>query len=184
MVSKLMRYAGQAVFYALFILVVGYFSTSPAYVHLPPGQALIKLSFSHAGQPAQPCRPRTPEELAQLPPNMRAPLDCARERSPVRIDLELDGQPLYRAELAPAGLRRDGASTLYRRFPVAAGKHHIRVRLKDDVPGLTNAASAGRAGAAGALPDYNYAKQAEVTLASGQVFVVDSDARKGGFVFK
>ena len=183
--AKLMRYAGQAVFYALFLLVVGYFSTSPAYVHMPPEQALIKLSFSHAGQPAQPCRPRTPEELAKLPPNMRSPLECGRERSPVLIELELDGKPLYRAELAPSGLKHDGMSTLYRRFPVAAGTHRLAARLKDDVKGLTNAAGAGRAGAAQvALPDYNYAQQAEVTLASGQVFVVDFDARKGGFVFK
>lgn len=183
--AKLMRYAGQAAFYALFLLVVGYFSTSPAYVHMPPEQALIKLSFSHAGQPAQPCRPRTPEELAKLPPNMRAPLECGRERSPVLIELELDGKPLYRAELAPSGLKHDGMSTLYRRFPVAAGTHRLAARLKDDVKGLTNAAGAGRAGAAQvALPDYNYAQQAEVTLASGQVFVVDFDARKGGFVFK
>ncbi len=166
--AKLMRYAGQAAFYALFLLVVGYFSTSPAYVHMPPEQALIKLSFSHAGQPAQPCRPRTPEELAKLPPNMRAPLECGRERSPVLIELELDGKPLYRAELAPSGLKHDGMSTLYRRFPVAAGRHRLAARLKDQV----------------ALPDYNYAQQAEVTLASGQVFVVDFDARKGGFVFK
>ncbi len=163
-----MRYAGQAVFYALFLLVVGYFSTSPAYVHMPPGQALIKLSFSHAGQPAQPCRPRTPEELAKLPPNMRAPLECARERSPVLIELELDGKPLYRAELAPSGLKHDGMSTLYRRFPVAAGTHRLAARLKDQAT----------------LPDYNYTKQAEVMLASGQVFVVDFDTRKGGFVFK
>ena len=32
-----------------------------------------------------------PEELAKLAPNMRTPMDCPRERSPVRVRLELDG---------------------------------------------------------------------------------------------
>ena len=66
-------------------------------------QALLKLSFTHAGQLVQECRRRTPEELAKLPPNMRAPLDCARERSPVTCELALDGQ-LLAQRIAPSGL--------------------------------------------------------------------------------
>ena len=66
------------------------------------------------------------------------------------------------------GFKRDGASTLYRRFSVPAGTHRIEVRLKDHLE----------------LPGYNYTKQAEVTLVPGQVFVVDFNARQGGFIFK
>ena len=165
---KRWRVAGQAVLYGLFIAFVGYFSTSPAYVHMAPDRALIKLSFSHPGQPKAPCRERSAEELARLAPNMRIARDCARERSRVAIEFALDGRVHYRELLPPTGFKRDGASTLYRRLSVPAGTHRIEVRLKDHPE----------------LSDYNYAKQAEVTLAPGQVFVIDFNARQGGVIFK
>lgn len=168
MLKKVMQYSGQAAFYALFVAMIGYFSVAPAYVHFPGDQALIKASFSHAGQPKEECHVRTAEELAQLPPNMRVPVLCGRERSPVMFELELDGKPLFKAELPPAGLSRDGASTVYRRFTVSAGQHHLRARLRDSVR----------------VPDFNYMKEADVTVVPGQVFVVDFNARAGGFVFK
>jgi len=168
MLKKILQYLGQALFYGLFVAVIGYFSASPAYVHFPKDMALIKASFSHAGQPKEECRVRTAEELASLPPNMRVPMLCGRERSPVMFELELDGKPLFRAELPPAGLSRDGVSTVYQRFPVPVGRHHLRARLKDSVR----------------VPDFNYTKEAEVTVAPGQVFVVDFNARNGGFIFK
>ena len=37
-----------------------------------PGEALVKLSFQHAGQRKEACRERSAEELAKLAPNMRA----------------------------------------------------------------------------------------------------------------
>ena len=121
MPKKIMQYAGQAVFYGLFVAVIGYFSSAPAYEHFPKDMALIKASFSHAGQPKEECHVRTAEELANLPPNMRVAIQCGRERSPVMFDLELDGKVVYRAELPPAGLSRDGVSTVYQRFPVPTG---------------------------------------------------------------
>jgi hypothetical protein len=168
MLKKIMQYSGQAVFYGLFVAFIGYFSVAPAYVHFPSDQALIKVSFSHAGQPLEECRVRTAEELEKLPPNMRVPMQCGRERSPVTFELELDGKPVYRAELPPRGLSRDGVSTVYQRFPVPAGQHRLHARLKDSVR----------------VPDFNYTKEAEMTLAPGQVFVVDFNPRAGGFVFK
>ena len=168
MLKKIIRYLGQAVFYGVFVGAIGYFSSAPAYVPFPRGSALIKASFSHAGQPKEECRVRTAEELAQLPPNMRMAIQCGRERSPVAFELELDGKLLYRAELPPTGFARDGASTVYQRFPVPAGRHHVRARLKDSVR----------------VPDFNYAKEASVTLLPAQVLVVEFNARGGGFVFK
>src|SRR3970040_1953239 len=99
MLKNIFQYSGQALFYGLFVAFIGYFSVAPAYVHFPSNQALIKVSFSHAGQPLEECRARTAEELAKLPPNMRLPTQCGRERSSVTFELELDGQPIYRAEL-------------------------------------------------------------------------------------
>ena len=166
--KNIMRYLGQAVFYGLFVAFIGFFSASPAYQHFPPGMALIKASFSHAGQPKEECHTRTAEELAKLPPNMRIAVQCGRERSPVLFELDLDGKRLYQAELPPSGLSRDGVSTVYQRFAVPAGRHHLRARLKDSVR----------------VPDFNYTREAEVTLAPAQVFVVEFSANAGGFVFE
>lgn len=166
--AALSRYARQAVLYGLFALALGYFATAPTVVSLPADRALIKVSFSHAGRTVGECRERSAAELAGLPPNMRAPLDCPRERSPVTFELELDDRPIYRAILPPAGLARDGASSLYRRFPVDAGRHVLRARLKDDVR----------------LGDFNHERSAEVVLSAGQVYVIDFNLRAGGFIFK
>jgi hypothetical protein len=168
MLKNILRYFGQAVFYGLFVAFIGYFSVAPAYVHFPPDLALIKVSFSHAGQPKEECRVRTAEELAELPPNMRVAMLCGRERSPLLFELELNGKPLHRAELPPSGLSRDGSSTIYQRFPVPAGRYHLRARLKDSVR----------------VPDFNYTKEADMTVVPGQVFVVDFNPNTGGFLFK
>jgi hypothetical protein len=168
MAKKILQYAGQAVFYVLFMAAIGFFSAAPAYEHFPPDRALIKASFSHAGQPKEECRARTAEELEKLPPNMRAPMQCGRERSPVIFDLALDGKTVYQAELAPSGLSHDGVSTMYQRFPVSAGRHHLRARIKDNVRS----------------PDFNYVREADIELAPAQVFVVEFSSRDGGFIFK
>jgi len=76
---------GQAAVYGLIALALGYFSDQPAYTHFPPDRALVKLSLVHPGAPAGECRRRTPEELAQLAPNMRKVLDCPRGRLPVLV---------------------------------------------------------------------------------------------------
>jgi hypothetical protein len=164
---KVTRYIGQFIAYALFALVVGYFATQPAYTHLDPDMALIKLSFSHAGAHRQECRQLTQEELNRLPPNMRRPMDCPRERRPLLVELELDGEILYRDELPPSGLAGDGASTAYRKFPVAAGSHQLVARLRD---------SRREEG-------FDYVKSAEVTLAPQQNFVIDFRPEFGGFLF-
>ncbi len=162
-----LRYLAQALLYVPFLAIIGYFSTSPAYHHLAPGEALIRLSISHAAQRKVECRERTPEELAKLAPNMRAPLDCPRERSPVTVELELDGQLVVQAVAPPSGLTRDGASTIYCRLPIAAGTHRIVARLRDRASG-----------------DFNYAREAELELRPGRVLVIDFHAAKGGFEFK
>ncbi len=166
--NGLLRYAGQIALYALFAAIVGYFSTSPRYRHLPPGEALLRLSFSHSGQIKGDCRRRTPEELAKLPANMRAPLDCPRERSPVIVRLELDGAELVNESFAPSGLSRDGASTGYRRLPIAAGRHEVRVRFNDDVR----------------VSGFNYGRDRVIDAAAGQVVLIDFAPERGGVLIR
>ena len=161
------RYAIQGALYAAFVAVVGYFSSAPAYRHIGPDEALLRLSFSHAAQRKEACRKRSPEELAKLPPNMRAPLECPRERANVTVELELDGKPLYRIVAPPSGLSKDGASTVYRRIVVGAGRHQLRLRLSDSVQG-----------------DFTYTVERDVDLEAGRALLVDFNAGQGGFVFR
>jgi hypothetical protein len=161
------RYAIQAVLYGAFAAFVGYFSSAPTYDHLAPGEALVRLSFSHAAQRKEPCRERTPEELAKLAPNMRAAQVCSRARSPVTIEIELDGALLYRIVAPPAGLAADGASTVYRRLTVPAGRHEVRARLSDNARG-----------------EFNYVAERTIELAAGRVLLIDFNAAAGGFVFR
>jgi len=124
-------WALQGGLYLLFLVVVGVLSDTPGYTFLEPEKAVIRLSLSHPGERKQECRRRSREELAKLPPNMRAPRQCPRERWPVRVVLELDGRELYSGAANPAGLANDGASSFYRNFKVPAGRHRIVLRLND-----------------------------------------------------
>ncbi|MEO8081723.1 MAG: hypothetical protein ABI641_14415 [Caldimonas sp.] len=162
--NRPLAWLGQAVLYGLFALVIGVFSAWPAYRHLAVGQALIKVSFNHQGKPVSECREATPEELAKLPRNMRAPRICPRERSPITVELDLDGDRAVHQVAQPSGLSRDGASAYYRRIEVPAGSHRIVVRIKDDVRS----------------PGFDYVREASVTLAPAQILVVDFDPNKGG----
>ena len=159
---------GQALLYGLFALIIGYFSSSPPYRHLPAGDALVKLSFSHEGRLVSQCRQRTPEELAKLAPNMRAPMDCPRERSPVTIEVDLDGTPVYHHVAQPSGLSKDGASTVYHRFGVPSGEHRFAIRLKDDPHAR----------------DFNYHRDELMTLKPGQVLVIDFNQEAGGITLQ
>ena len=166
--ARPLSWIGQALLYGLFALLIGYFSHSPAYRHLPADQALIKLSFSHEGKRIAACRQRTAEELAKLAPNMRAPMDCPRERSPVTVEIDLDGTPVYRHVAQPSGLSKDGASTVYHRFPVHAGEHRLAIRLNDDAH----------------APGFNYRREETVTLKPGKVLVIDFNQEVGGITLQ
>lgn len=161
-------WAGQVALYALFALVIGVFSHWPLYHPLAPGEALIKVSFSHTGKPVSECRKQTPEELAKLPPNMRAPVICPRARSPLTVEVDVDGKPVVRRVAPPSGLAHDGASSLYVRVPVPAGEQRIAVRLNDDLR----------------RPGYTYRLDRSVPLAPGHVLVIDFDAEKDGITLR
>ncbi len=162
-----LRYFLQALLYAPLAALLGYFSTEPPFTHLPPEQALVRVSFSHAAQRREACRERSAEELAKLAPNMRAALDCPRERAPVEVELEIDGKRVLHAVAQPAGLRRDGVSNVYRRLPIAAGRHTFVARLKDRVEG-----------------DFGYVAERTLELAPGGMLIIDFNAARGGFEFR
>lgn len=165
---KRFAWIGQVLLYGVFALIIGVFSHWPTYRHLGDDEALIKLSFTHAAQRVDECRKLTPEELAKLPPNMRAPTKCGRERSPVIVEVDIDGKPAIRHVARPSGLSRDGASSVYQRMTVPAGTHQVAVRLKDD---------AGKEG-------FEYEREKTVTLAPAQILVIDFDPQQGGITLR
>jgi len=167
--AKPLQYISQGLFYALFMGVIGYFSTLPPYTHLLPDETLIKLSFRHAAQHVGACHELTPEELAKLPAYQRkgGTTVCPRERADVTVELEMDGKRLYHEVLRPTGLAHSSNANIYRRIPVKAGVHTMKARLKDR-PG----------------EDYNYVREEMVNLAPGRIMVIDFKAATGGFIFK
>lgn len=162
------RYVAQAAAYGAFAVFVGYLSAAPAYTHFPPEQAMVKLSFTHGAAHRGECRKLSAEELAKLAPNMRKPLSCPRERLPVFIELLIDDAVVYRNSLPPTGISGDGPSRVYRRFPVAAGSHHITVRMRD---------TARETGV-------DYVGETAVSLAPQRNLVIDFRPETGGFFFK
>ncbi len=139
-------------------------SAWPAWRTIPEGTAVVKLSFSHGGQ--RRCRERTAEELENLPPNMRRRQVCERERPPLQVELDIDGETVLAAELPPTGLAGDGPSQVYERFVVPAGTHEIAVRLSD-TPG----------------DGFEYTAERQVTLAPAQNLAIDFAPGTGGFTF-
>jgi len=162
--KAVMPWLGQALLYGLFAAFIGVFSNWPRYEALPANQALVKVSFIHHGQRVAECRPYTAQELAKLAPNMRTPMKCERERSPVTIEVDLDGATVYRHIAAPSGLSRDGASSVYHRIAVPAGEHRIAVRMKDSI----------------SARGFTHTRDAKLSLKPAQVLVIDFDAEKGG----
>lgn len=158
----------QILLFGAFGLVIGVFSRWPAYQVLASERAVVKLSFSHHGKPVSECRPTSAAELAKLPPNMRAPVQCPRERSPVTVEIDVDGQTVYRHAARPSGLSKDGASAVYQRLELAAGTHQLAVRLNDDAR----------------QPGYTHVREETVVLKPAQILVIDFDSQAGGITFK
>ena len=164
---KIVRLAAQLVLYVPLMALIGTFSTEPRFSPVREGEALVRLSFIHAAQRKQECRQRSAEELAKLAPNMRAALDCPRERADLLVELELDGATVLRREVRPAGFQRDGNAVLYQRLAVPAGRHRIVARLRDRAEG-----------------DFNYVTEQTVELDAGRVLLIDFNATQGGFLFR
>ena len=165
--KTLLRYVAQLALYVPLMALIGLFSTQPRLEVLAPDEALLRLSFIHAAERKAPCRTRTPEELARLAPNMRAAEDCPRERAPVLVELEVDGEIVLRREVQPAGLKNDGNAALYHRLRLPAGEHRVVARLRDRPAG-----------------DFNFHADERVRLRPGQVLLIDFVAAKGGFLFR
>ncbi len=158
---------GQLIAFTLFAIGIGYFSNSPSYTYHDPDLALIKLSFSHASQRKEECRRFSPEEIAKLAPNMRRPMDCPRERSPVYVELIVDNQTLLKKTYSPTGLANDGATSIYEKISIEPGQHQLTLRMRDSNRG----------------EGFDYEKETLININPQQQFVIDFRDELGGFIF-
>lgn len=126
-----MKYLAQALAYLVFSAIVGAFSVWPEVRLLEPSQAMLSLTFSHAGQRVGECRQLSQQELDELPPNMRRPADCPRERHPVFVQLSANGKVLFEDSLPPSGIWSDGKSNLYQRLKIDAGDYALSIGMND-----------------------------------------------------
>ena len=166
--SRALKIAIQGIAYALFAAFLGYLSASPGYDYAAGDKASVKLSLSHAANRVKPCVRLTPKEIAELPPNMRRTETCERERLPVAVELEIDGDIVISLEAPPSGLWNDGAASVYERFEIEPGAHTVTARLRDTDRD----------------DGWDYSHTEEVTLAAGRYFTVTFRAETGGFKFR
>jgi hypothetical protein len=148
-------------------LAVAAFSNWPRYRATPEGVGYLTLSFSHGADRRAACRALTPEELAELPPNMRRREICPRERPPLYVELEVADKTLFRREIPPSGIAGDGPSRVFERFELPVGDYEIEVRMRD------------RPGEA----EFNYEAEKDVTIGPAANRVIDFRPETGGFVF-
>jgi hypothetical protein len=162
----MIRVLGQAFGYGIFVLVLGVFSVWPGYQLLDEQEAIVSLTFSHAPQRVEECRRLTQEELNELPPNMRKPDECPRERHPVHVELRFDDRLVYSETVLPSGLWKDGKANVYMRVPIDAGIYAIFIGMNDS----------------GSGDGYDYVRRQDVTIAPGQNLVITFDDLQKTFV--
>ena len=166
--DKVYRVSLQALAYLGFMAVVAYLSASPAYDYANADRAAVKLSLSHAADRVEPCVRLTPEQIAELAPNMRRPETCERERLPLTVELEIDGTVVANIEAPPSGLWGDGPASIYERFEIEPGEHTIAARLRDS----------------DRSDGWDYTHTENVTLVASHYFTVTFRAATGGFRFR
>lgn len=154
-----MKLFGEFLAYAAFAGIVGLMSVWPRYEIVDREEAIISLTFSHAGKRVGECRKLTQDELNKLPPNMRKPSDCPRERHALRVELRSGETVLYSDVLAPSGIWSDGKANVYRRIVIPAGSHSIFVAMNDS----------------GGEREFDYEATASIDVASGRNVVIRFD---------
>ncbi len=162
------RIIGQAITYTAFAAVIGLLSVWPEYHMLRENEAVISLSFSHAAQRVGECRALTQAELNELPPNMRKPNSCPRERHAAYIQVRAGNEVLFSETLQPSGLWSDGKINVYNRARLAAGDYRLFVGMNDS----------------GSDDGFDYERTADLSIEPGQNLVIGFDNLSNTFVIE
>lgn len=167
MKNPVLRYLLQAFNYTIFMAFIWYFATSPSVTVIEADKAMITVAFAHAGETRQKCRRLSQEELMKLPPNMRKPEDCPRERSPIIIEAMLDGKKVFSETMLPPGIFNDGSVNIYYNSKVPAGQHMFEIKMDDSVR----------------KEGFNYRLTQDIDIKPQQILLVDFEPLKG-FIIK
>lgn len=162
------KIALQVLMFVAFAAFVGYLSASPSYHYASSELTTVKLSLSHAANRVKPCVRLTPQEISELAPNMRRPERCERERLPLSVEVDIDGETVIRIVAPPSGLWNDSPASVYERFDIAPGPHEVTARLRD------TARDKG----------WDYSHTEQVDLGAGQYFTITFRPETGGFRFR
>ena len=163
-----MKRLWEVLAWVAFAAFVGLLSVWPRYEIVAAERAILTVTFSHAAQRVGECRQLTQEELNELPPNMRKPSDCPRERFPIRIELRSGDAVLHEDVLLPSGIWSDGKANVYKRVEIDAGVHEIFVGMND---------SGGDEG-------FDYEREVRLDIAPGRNVVVRFDPDAGKFTIR
>jgi hypothetical protein len=161
--NKPLRFLLQAINYSVFMSLVWYFASAPAVRLIAEDEAKLTIAFAHAGQLREPCRMLSQEELNKLAPNMRKLDDCPRERSPVTIRAELDGDIVYDVSLPPPGLFGDGGVDVFYSAKIPAGDHQLSLKMNDSV----------------LIEGFNHQFDQAVTIEPKQILLVSFNQKQG-----
>ncbi len=161
-----LKMAARFAVLALLFMGVAALSNRPLHRSLPDGVGALTLSFSHGADRSAACRPATEEEMAKMPPNMRRPQICPRDRPPIRVELDIDGKRMFEADVPPSGIAGDGPSRVHQRFLLPEGDHEVAVRLREQADG-----------------DFAWHAERTVRIDPGANRVIDFRVAGGGFVF-
>ncbi|MBF0445383.1 MAG: hypothetical protein HQL68_07315 [Magnetococcales bacterium] len=165
--NNIIRYALQGIAYTVFCLIIYFLSTAPAYNYLEADQAEIKLAFKHASQRLHDCTKLTRADLKKLPPNMRKPKSCPRERAIVQVIIYLDGKMISDEKFIPPGLHQDATVFAYSKLPLPAGDHLLSVNMRD---------SARKEG-------FDYSKKEQLSINPGQALIIGFDSVSKELIF-
>jgi hypothetical protein len=149
------------------VLGVAAFSDWPRYRAVPKGIGYLTLSFSHGADRRAACRKLSPEEIAELPPNMRRKEICPRERPSIHVELEVNDETFFEAEVPPSGIAGDGPSRVFKRFELPEGRYEIEVHMRDR-PGRDA---------------FDYSAERDLHIEAAANRVIDFRPEAGGFVF-
>ena len=163
-----LRFLLQGAAYLAMALILGHFATLPTYQYGNARQASVKVSLSHATKRVKACVQLTQEEIAALAANMRRTVSCERERLPLILELDIDGEAVLSLQAQPSGLWNDGPASIYERFEITPGEHTIAARLRDTAR----------------TDGWDYTSERTVELQPGRYFTITFKPETGGFNFR
>lgn len=174
-VRKRLGFALASVFLIIPAVLIFYLTDDP-YTFSAADESRLILGVRHTAQRIEECdeaemfRREAERYREMLRKTERAKMEigklgeCSRERHPVYVELYVDNEKRLGKSYKPGGIKRDGPSFAYEKFPVRPGVHKVLVRMRDSGDG-------GR---------FDYSLEEDVEFNAGHILMIDFDESKRG----